>query len=76
MEGTRYRLKSPGRVVAEIKHVLEVKEPKRFTFCENNFNVPRPHAEAICQEIIDQGLSISWGSGDLRPLGVTEDSAS
>ena len=73
MEGTRYRLKSPGRVVAEIKHVLEVKEPRRFTFCENNFNVPRPHAEAICQEIIDQGLSISWGSGDLRPLGVTED---
>jgi radical SAM superfamily enzyme YgiQ (UPF0313 family) len=73
LEGARYRLKSPRRVVAEIEHVRQVKQPKRFTFCDNNFNVPRTHAEEICREIIDQKLDITWGTGSLKPLGLTDD---
>ncbi len=40
-------------------------------FCENNFNVPGQHAKSICQEIIEKKMGIRWGSGDLRPMGIT-----
>ena len=57
----------------EIEHVQRVKHPKLFLFCDNNFNVPRSHAEAICQEIIARKLNIQWGTGDLRPMGITDE---
>jgi coproporphyrinogen III oxidase-like Fe-S oxidoreductase len=44
-----------------------------FSFCDNSFNVPKRHAEAICQELIDRKLGARWGTGALKPLGVTED---
>ena len=44
-----------------------------FTFCDNSFNVPKAHAEAICQELIDRKLDIRWGTGGLKPVGVTEE---
>ncbi len=73
LEGARYRLKSPARVVDEIEHIQQIFPPKMIMFCENNFNVPRRHAEAICREIIDRRLDVRWGTGDLRPLGITGD---
>jgi hypothetical protein len=42
-------------------------------FCENNFNVPRRHAEAICRALIAEKGDLQWGTGDLRPMGVTDD---
>ena len=42
-------------------------------FCENNFNAPKKHAEAICREIIYRKLDVQWGTGDLRPMGITDD---
>jgi hypothetical protein len=71
LEGPRYRLKPPGRVVDEIEHVQHLKNPPMFMFCENNFNAPKKHAEAICQELVTRKLEIHWGTGDLRPMGVT-----
>lgn len=73
LEGAHYRLKSPARVVGEIEHVERLKNPKMFMFCENNFNAPKQHAEAICREIIAHKLDIPWGTGDLRPKGITQD---
>jgi len=73
LEGSCYRLKSPARVVDEIEHVQRLKNPKMFMFCENNFNVPKSHAEAICREIIARKLDIHWGTGDLRPVGISDD---
>ncbi|UCC88301.1 MAG: radical SAM protein [Anaerolineales bacterium] len=73
LEGARYRLKSPTRVVDEIKHIQKAKKPKRFSFCDNSFNVPKKHAEAICQELIDRKLGVRWITGALKPLGVTDD---
>jgi radical SAM superfamily enzyme YgiQ (UPF0313 family) len=69
LEGARYRLKSPGRVVDELKHIQRAASPKMIMFCENNFNAPGPHARLICQEIIDRKLDLCWGTGDLRPAG-------
>jgi radical SAM superfamily enzyme YgiQ (UPF0313 family) len=73
LEGARYRLKSSARVVDEIEHIQQVSLPRMVIFCENNFNVPMRHAEAVCQEIIGRRLGARWGTGDLRPLGITED---
>jgi len=73
LEGKRYRLKSPQRVVDEIEHIYSIKPPKMVSFCDNNFNVPNQHAQAICQEIIDRKLDITWGTGTIKPLKVTND---
>jgi radical SAM superfamily enzyme YgiQ (UPF0313 family) len=73
LEGKRYRLKSPQRVVDEIKHIYSIERPNIVMFCDNNFNVPNSHAFAICEEIIDRTLDIIWGSGTIKPLEVTED---
>ncbi len=72
LEGAKYRLKSPARVVAEIEHIQQVFPTKRIVFCENNFNVPKGHADALCKEMIARKVSVPWGTGDLRPMGITE----
>jgi radical SAM superfamily enzyme YgiQ (UPF0313 family) len=71
LEGKSYRLKSPQRVVDEIEHIYRINHPKMVSFCDNNFNVPNSHAQAICQEIIDRKLDITWGTGTIKPLDVT-----
>jgi radical SAM superfamily enzyme YgiQ (UPF0313 family) len=73
LEGKRYRLKSPERVLAEIRHILEHSPNRRITICDNSFNVPRRHAEAICQRFIHERLDFTWSTGDLKPIGVTDD---
>jgi radical SAM superfamily enzyme YgiQ (UPF0313 family) len=73
LEGTHYRLKSPGRVVDEIEHVLRVGNPPKIVFCENSFNVPKSHAEAICREILARKLDVRWGTGALKPLKITDE---
>jgi radical SAM superfamily enzyme YgiQ (UPF0313 family) len=73
LEGKRYRLKSPERVVAEIEHIHQAKPAAKFDFCDNSFNVPKKHAQAICQEIIDRNLDIEWRTGGLKPIGITDD---
>jgi radical SAM superfamily enzyme YgiQ (UPF0313 family) len=36
------------------------------------FNVPKKHAEAICEEIIARGMDITWSTGALKPIGITD----
>ena len=73
LEGTRYRLKSPERVADEIEHVQRVRTQSKIEFCDNSFNVPKRHAEAICREIIRRGLDIAWSAGNIKPVGITDD---
>ena len=40
-------------------------------FCDNSFNVPKPHAESICRALINKDVDIRWGTGDLKPVGIT-----
>ena len=72
LEGKRYRLKSPERVLAEIRHIREHTPGRRIMFCDNSFNAPRRHAEALCRALAAAQLDVSWGSGDLKPVGVTD----
>lgn len=73
LEGKRYRLKSPERVLAEVAHTLQFAPGRRILFCDNSFNAPQAHAERLCRAFIDGGLDFQWGSGDIKPLGVTDE---
>jgi radical SAM superfamily enzyme YgiQ (UPF0313 family) len=71
LEGKRYRLKSPQRIIAEVHHILQHTHTAKVMFCDNNFNAPPQHAEAICQALIENKADFQWGTGDLRPTGIT-----
>ncbi len=73
LEGARYRLKSPARVVDEVEYIRRIFPAKMIMFCENNFNIPKRHAEVICKEMIARKVNAGWGTGDLRPMGITEE---
>lgn len=73
LEGSVYRLKSPNRVVDEIEYIHQAKPTATFDFCDNSFNVPKKHAVAICEEIIDHNLDIQWSTGSLKPVGITDE---
>ena len=73
LEGKRYRLKSPRRVLSEARNIIQNTGCHKVMFCDNNFNAPRRHAEAICLALITEKADIKWGTGDLRPTGVTDD---
>ena len=73
LEGTRYRLKSPERVINEIRQVIKTTNSANINFADNSFNSPKPHAEKICNAIINHGLKIRWRSGAMKPLGMTRD---
>ena len=73
LEGKSYRLKSPRRVIAEARHIIKSTNAGMVRFCDNNFNAPPQHAEAICKALIAEKAEFQWGTGDLRPVGVTAD---
>jgi radical SAM superfamily enzyme YgiQ (UPF0313 family) len=73
LEGKRYRLKSPRRVLEEARFILKSTGSSNIMLCENNFNAPREHAEAIMRAWISEGQGLNWGTGDLRPIGITND---
>lgn len=73
LEGKQYRLKSPERVLAEICHIQQKTTEQQIMFCDNSFNVPKSHAESICRTLIAKSKGIHWGTGDLKPVGITAD---
>jgi radical SAM superfamily enzyme YgiQ (UPF0313 family) len=59
IEGAKTRYYEVDRVIESLgKYVAEGYD--HFFFVDNTFNLPRKHAEAICDGIIDAGLNISW----------------
>jgi radical SAM superfamily enzyme YgiQ (UPF0313 family) len=73
LEGKYYRLKSPQRIIAEARYILQSTDTGKVMFCDNNFNAPRQHAEAICKTLIREKADFQWGTGDLRPVGITDE---
>jgi radical SAM superfamily enzyme YgiQ (UPF0313 family) len=73
LEGKLYRLKSPERVLAEANNIFQNTGSRKAMFCDNNFNAPRQHAESIMRALIADNAGLLWGTGDLRPVGVTND---
>lgn len=62
LNGRRYRLKQPERVVDEIELLVREHYIKQFTFVDSIFNVPQSHARAICREMVDRNLNVHWSA--------------
>ena len=73
LEGSIYRLKSPGRVEEEIEMARNAGVAKMFYFTDNLFNFPKQHAEAICKKLIERGARIAWTADSITPPGMTGD---
>jgi len=43
LEGKRYRLKNPQRVLSEARFIAQHTDSRKVMFCDNNFNAPVPH---------------------------------
>lgn len=73
LEQKKYRLKSAQKVVDEIEWIKNQTDTKVFNFCDNSFNVPKKHSEAICHALIDRQVDIQWQTGSLKPIGITDE---
>ncbi|MFB3895969.1 MAG: radical SAM protein [bacterium] len=63
LQGTMLRLRPPQSVVDDIEWLVKTYQIPGFVFVDSIFNLPKEHAIAICQEIIDRKLSnISWSA--------------
>jgi len=60
-KGTKLRLRDPSEVVKEIQSLLS-QGIDVFHFCDSEFNIPRSHAYAICEEFNKHSLGnkIRW----------------
>ncbi|EHJ47587.1 Radical SAM domain protein [Solidesulfovibrio carbinoliphilus subsp. oakridgensis] len=71
LNGRRYRLKSPDRVVAEIKELAK-RGFKDIHFTDSVFNVPTPHAMAILGRMREEVPGMRWNAY-LSPEGITDE---
>jgi len=58
--GGRWRAKTAGQIIAEIKYLYENFEVRNFYFFDETFTVDKKRAEEICRRIIKNKLKISW----------------
>ena len=62
LNGRKYRLRDPKRVVDEIEAMARDFNVSDFMFVDSIFNVPLSHAESICREMIRRELQVSWSA--------------
>lgn len=62
LNGKRIRLKSASKVADEIEALVSVHGLTNFTFIDSVFNIPKSHAEDICNEIIRRGIKARWSA--------------
>lgn len=55
-----YRLKSPERIVREIRHLHDTYNIHSFCFSHDAFTINRNLVEAVCDRIIEEKLDITW----------------
>jgi len=58
--GRKVYYKSPEKFVAELRHYVEYLGIQKFYFQAGSFPLKRSHAEAICREILELGLKVTW----------------
>lgn len=56
----RFRMKSPERIVDEIKYYIKETGLKIFAFTHDLFTLKKEVVFKVCEEIINQGLEIEW----------------
>jgi pyruvate-formate lyase-activating enzyme len=55
-----YRLKSPDRIVADIRHYKEKYGIRTFWFSHDAFTINRNLVAQVCDRILEEGLDIKW----------------
>lgn len=61
LTGNTLRLRDPAGVVDEIEAINKNLEAF-ILFADPVFNLPKQHAQAICQEIIKRGIKVKWSA--------------
>lgn len=67
--GASVRLKDPSVLVDEIKHLIALVGTDRLFFTDGIFQIPRPHAEGVCRELIRRDVGVRWSCG-INPVGL------
>jgi radical SAM superfamily enzyme YgiQ (UPF0313 family) len=62
VSGKKVRKRSPENIVGEIKECVEKHSITNFLFWSDIFNIDRQWVIDLCNEIINSGLKITWGS--------------
>jgi putative variant cofactor biosynthesis B12-binding/radical SAM domain protein 1 len=62
LNGKMYRLKAPEKVLDEIESLTRDLGVRSFMFVDSVFNIPLSHAEAICGEMIQRRVNVSWSA--------------
>ncbi|MBI2877229.1 MAG: radical SAM protein [Candidatus Tectomicrobia bacterium] len=70
--GRKVTVRDPIQVVNEIEWIQKEQGVSAFYFCDDIFNNPSEHAQAVCDEIISRKLEIVWGC-DLNPATINRD---
>lgn len=60
LNGSHYRLRSPEKIVAEIKELVGRFKIDHFIFVDSVFNIPKQHAVDVCEEMIRQKVKVPW----------------
>lgn len=55
-----YRLKSPERIVAEIRYLHDTYGITSFMFSHDAFTINKKLVEQVCDKILESGLKITW----------------
>lgn len=58
--GHRYRVRSPKNVVDELECIQQNYDFQSFIFNDDTFTADKPHAMAICDEIIRRKVNLPW----------------
>lgn len=74
IEGRNVRARTPEHVGQELERLHEAYGIEEIFFTDNVFNNPLEHSVAICREIVERGLDLSW-TGFFNPAFMTEELA-
>lgn len=73
IEGRRYRLRSPERIVEDLACLSEATGIRHVEFTDSTFNVPLDHAKAVLRSIVTAKLPLRLRAMGLNPGFVDED---
>ena len=62
LNGRAYRLRDPVSVADDVARLVEAQGVSRFMFVDSVFNMPRAHAEAVCNELTSRRLPVKWSA--------------
>jgi anaerobic magnesium-protoporphyrin IX monomethyl ester cyclase len=60
--GKKFRMQSPQRIIAEVKHALTFFKTRVIFFYDDNFTANQRRIDELCDLIMSENLDISWNA--------------